>query len=279
MIVDSHHHLWDLKRFRYSWMSPKLKPLYRSFLPEDLVQTVKPYHVGGTVLVQAHQSLAEASWLLELAEKSDLILGVVGWVDLKDPQLDKTLKDLKSHSKFKGVRHLIQDEPNVDWMLQPEVMQGLKMVYEAGLTYDLLIKPPQLDNAVRLVDHLPPMPMIIDHIAKPYIKAGTHEPWASQMRDLAQYPYLFCKISGLITEADPQNWKPKDFTFYVEHVLEVFGWDRICWGSDWPVCLLAGDYGQVFNLPKKILKSKATEQQWAKLMGMNAQRFYKLDVK
>ena len=277
MIIDCHHHLWDLKKRQYSWMSPALKPLYRDFGVKDLEQTIKPFGVGATVVVQAHQSVEETLWLLQIAEESKLIRGVVGWVDLKDAELDKTLVFLKRHPKFKGVRHLIQDESDPNWVLQTDVMRGLRMIHAAGLTYDLLVKPPQLDNTLRLVDHLPAMRLILDHIAKPFIKEGRREPWASQVRDLAHRSHIFCKVSGLITEADHLNWKLDDFRFYLEHIVDVFGWDRVCWGSDWPVCLLAGNYGQVMQLPEKILKPGATEHQWAQFMGGNAQRFYQLD--
>jgi L-fuconolactonase len=277
MRIDAHHHLWDLKKRNYAWMSSDLKPIYRNFLVEDLVKTLAPFKITGTVVVQAHQSVEETRWLLELAEKSTLILGVVGWVDLKDPQLGKTLTDLKKHKKFKGVRHIIQDEPDVNWMLQTDVMRGLRTLHEAGLAYDLLIKPHQFDAALRLIDHLPAMPIILDHIAKPYIKEGKREPWAAQIRQLARTAHVYCKISGLITEADHAKWKTDDFTFYLEHVVEVFGWDRLCWGSDWPVCLLAGNYGQVLELPEKILRPRASKEQWDQFMGLNAQRFYRLD--
>jgi L-fuconolactonase len=276
MIIDSHHHLWDLQKRDYPWMSPDLKPIYRNFSVEDLAKTIATYDVRGTVLVQAHQSVEETLWMLDIAEKSALIRGVVGWVDLKDPGLDEILAQLKTRPKFKGVRHIIQDEPDVNWMLQTDVMRGLQMVHKAGLTYDLLIKPHQLDNALRLVERLPAIPLIVDHIAKPYIKDGKHEPWATLMRQLAKSPHVYCKISGLITEADPQRWKPEDFRFYLEHVVQIFGWNRICWGSDWPVCLLAGDYGQVFHLPETVLRPGATEQQWARFMGLNAEKFYRL---
>jgi L-fuconolactonase len=276
MIIDSHHHLWNLELRDYSWMSPELKPLNRNFLEDDLISTVQPFGISGTVTVQAHQSLEETRWLLKIADKSNLILGVVGWADLKDPNLDRTLHRLKGNSKFKGVRHLIQDEPDVSWMLQPEVIRGLRMLHEAGLTYDLLVKPPQLENALRLAAQLPDMLIIVDHIAKPYIKAGTQELWASQMKELAQSPRIYCKISGLITEADHQHWKETDFVFYLEHILNVFGWDRVCWGSDWPVCLMAGDYSQVLKLPEKILRSSATQAQWDAFMGGNALKFYGL---
>ena len=276
MIIDSHHHLWDLGRRHYSWMSPELKPLFRNFLVDDLIRTTGPFRISGTVVVQAHQSVEETHWLLDLAQQTDLILGVVGWVDLKDPDLQKTLAELQGSQKFKGVRHLIQDEPDVNWMLQPEVIRGVKMLHEAKLTYDLLVKPHQLENALRLVDQLPEMPIIVDHMAKPYIKARILEPWASQMKELATSPHVYCKISGLITEADHQNWNDHDFTFYLEHIITVFGWDRVCWGSDWPVCLLAGDYSQVLKLPRKILRPAASEAQWDAFMGGNALRFYDL---
>lgn len=276
MIIDAHHHLWDLNKRQYPWMSSDLKPIYRDFLIEDLMDTVQPHKVDGTVLLQAHPSLEETYWLLELAEKSALILGVVGWVDLKDPELGSTLVDLRKHQKFKGARHLIQDEPDVNWMLQTEVMRGLRTLHEAGLAYDLVIKPHQFEVALRLVDHLPPMPMILDHIAKPYIKDRQREPWASQIQQLAKASHVYCKISGLITEADHASWRTDDFNFYVNHVVDAFGWDRVCWGSDWPVCLLAGNYGQVLRLPEEILRPRATDQQWAQFMGLNARRFYQL---
>lgn len=276
MIIDAHHHLWDLKKRNYSWMSPDLKAIHRDFLVGDLTKTVAPYKIDGTVLVQAHQSVEETRWMLGLAEKSKLILGVVGWVDLKDPQLGKTLEELKTHPKFRGVRHIIQDELDPGWMLQGNVMRGLRAVHEAGIAYDLIIKPPQFEAALNLVDHLPAMPIILDHIAKPYIKDGKHEPWATHIRQLAQYPHVYCKVSGLITEADHSRWKTDDFIFYVKHVVEVFGWERLCFGSDWPVCLLAGSYDQVFHLPERILKPQATEKQWAQFMGENAGRFYRL---
>lgn len=276
MIIDSHHHLWNLCLRDYSWMSPELKPLYRDFLIDDLIRTVQPFHISGTVVVQAHQSVEETHWLLDLSQQTDLIRGVVGWVDLKDPDLQKTLEELKRSQKFKGVRHLIQDEPDVNWMLQPEVIRGLKTLHEARLTYDLLLKPHQLENALRLVDRLPEIPIMVDHISKPYIKAGIREPWASLMKELAQSPHIYCKISGLITEADHQHWKETDFIFYVEHILKVFGWDRICWGSDWPVCLLAGGYGQVLKLPETVLRSNANQGQWDAFMGGNSSKFYGL---
>jgi len=276
MIIDSHHHLWDLGLREYFWMSPELKPLYRNFLVDDLIRTVQPFNISGTVVVQAHQTLEETRWLLDLTLQTNLILGVVGWVDLKDSGLDRTLDDLKRNKKFKGVRHLIQDESDVQWMLQPEVIRGLKMLFQADLAYDLLVRPHQLENALRLVERLPEMRIILDHMAKPYIKAGIRDPWASQMRELARSSNIYCKVSGLITEADHQNWNDNDFAFYLEHILTLFGWDRICWGSDWPVCLLAGDYRQVLGLPEEILGSAASKAQWAAFMGGNAARFYKL---
>ncbi len=276
MIIDAHHHLWDLKKRNYSWMSPDLKAIHRNFLPDDLAKTVEPYRVRGTVLVQAHQSVEETRWMLGLAEGSKLILGVVGWVDLKDPQIGKTLAELKVFPKLKGVRHIIQDEPDAGWMLQSDVMRGLRAVHEAGLAYDLLIKPHQFEAALNLVDHLPAMPIILDHIAKPYIKDGKREPWATHIRQMAQYQHVYCKVSGLITEADHQKWKTGDFAFYLKHVVEVFGWERLCFGSDWPVCLLAGNYGQVFHLPEEILKAGASGKEWMQFMGENARRFYRL---
>jgi L-fuconolactonase len=276
MLIDAHHHLWDLAKRKYAWMSPDLQPISRNFLADDLVKTVAPFNVEGTVLVQAHQSVEETRWLLEIAERCKVILGVVGWVDLTDPEAHKTLAELKAHSKFKGVRHLIQDEPDARWMLRSDVMRGLRMVHQSACTYDLLIKPHQFETALNLVDHLPAMPIILDHIAKPDIKQQGREPWATHIRRLAQYQHVYCKISGLITEANHREWKPADFTFYLNHVVDVFGWDRICFGSDWPVCLLAGDYGQVLHLPERILRTRATDSQWAQFMGENARRFYGL---
>lgn len=238
MRIDAHQHFWDLERFSYPWMPPGRSPLAFSFLPQHLEPILKRNKFDGSVLVQAHTSLAETDWLLELATRHDFILGVVAWVDLTDPQLGETLDRLQRHPKFKGVRHPVHDEPDVDWILRAEVLGGLKELARRGIPYDLLFRPPHLPLVPRLADGVPELRMVIDHLAKPPIASGRIEGWAEDLARAAQIPQVYCKLSGMITEASP-GWKSADLQPFVAHAFSVFGPDRLMFGSDWPVCLLA----------------------------------------
>jgi L-fuconolactonase len=198
---------------------------------------------------------------------------VVGWVDLRSPDVAKDLTELSRHPRFRGVRHVVQSEPDNDFMIRPEFLRGIGELAAFGLTYDILIFPRQLPAAIELVSKYPKQPFVLDHIAKPLIKDGVMEPWRTQLRELAKAPNLTCKVSGIVTEADQKAWKPEDIRPYLDVVFEAFGPERLMWGSDWPVCLLAGSYERVFRLVDDYA-SGLTSQQREGLFGGNCARFY-----
>ena len=223
--------------------------------------------------MQARQSAEESRWLLELAEHHAIIKGVVGWVDLRAARVGEKLAALARHPRFVGVRHVVQDEPDDDFMLGADFLRGIGVLRAHRLTYDILIHPRQLPAAIALAKRFPDQPFVLDHIAKPPIKAGTLSPWREQIRELAQAPNVLCKVSGMVTEADMKAWKPADIRPYLDVVFEAFGEDRLMYGSDWPVCLLAAEYAQVFALVRDYLAPLSAEAQ-AKVLGGNAARFY-----
>ncbi len=277
MRIDSHQHFWDLNnpKLAYPWMPPAPSPLRRNYLPPDLKTILDDNRFDGCVAVQACQVDAEAEWLLGLADQYPFIKGVVAWVDLKDPHVGKRLDVLQKHSRFKGVRHIIQDEPDVNWALQPEVIRGLKELERRDIPYDLLIKPPQLHVAQPLVEKLPKLRIVIDHIAKPLIAQRVMEPWAKQMEEISKAPTVWVKLSGMITEADQKNWKAPDLAPYVHHVYQLWGPDRCMFGSDWPVCLLAGSWKQVLAALTQVL-GPLQQNVREKILGETATRFYGL---
>ena len=274
--IDSHQHFWDIERLEYPWMPPGDNVLRRNYLPEDLAPLLKRALVSKTIVVQAQQTMAETEFLFEIADANDFVAGVVPWVDLTDPMVGKTLDKLGRNKKFVGVRHQVHDEPNDRWLLRPDVLRGLSELAERGIAYDLLLRPRHLEYVPRLADRVPDLRMVVDHIAKPLIAEGALAGWADEIADVAAIPTVYCKISGLVTEADHNNWKPSDLRQYVSHVIDVFGWDRIMWGSDWPVCLLAvPNYDEVKHATMEAI-GDCTHEQWMKLMGRNAMDFYRL---
>lgn len=275
MRIDSHQHFWSYDAAQYPWMTERLARLRRDFLPADLQPELAATGLDGTVAVQARQTLEESRWLLELASQSPLIRGVVGWVDLRSPNVDEDLARLAAHPKFVGVRHVVQDEPDDRFLLNPDFMRGIGRLKEFDLTYDLLVFPKQLPASIELVRYFPEHPFVLDHIAKPFIRDRSIHPWKEQMAELAQYPNIYCKLSGMVTEADWEAWQPADFENYMEVALEYFGEDRLMFGSDWPVCLLAGSYTEVFGLVNKFIGSKNASLR-SKIFGENAIRFYGL---
>jgi L-fuconolactonase len=277
MRIDSHQHYWNPDLLTYSWMPPGPHPLRRIYLPADLEPTLEQNQFDGSVVVQAAQVPEEAAWLLNLAAQHKSILGVVAWVDLKDANIGKVLDNLQKHPKFVGVRHLIHDEPDVRWMLQPEVVRGLKELERRRVPYDLLLRPPHLPYVPALIEKAPDLPMVVDHLAKPYIKEGIFEGWAQDMERIAKHPKLYCKVSGMITEADHQNWKAEQLTPYVQHVLKLFGFDRLMFGSDWPVCTLAGTWKQVLAAFTQALGAQDADER-AKILGSTAAKFYGLHL-
>lgn len=276
MRIDAHQHFWDLNRFNYAWMPPGPSRLRRDFLPDDLEPILSEHRFDGTVLVQAHVHLDETRWFLELASEHDFIKGVVGWADLTDSRLGETLDELQKHSKFKGVRHPVHDEADGDWLLRQDVLGGLKELARRGIPYDLLLRPPHLSLVPRIAEVVPALRMVIDHIAKPPIAQHQTEPWGRDIERAAQFPQVYCKLSGMITEADHASWSPEDLKPYVAHVLAAFGPNRLMFGSDWPVCLLAGSWKKVlaaFTQALGPLPGPARER----LLGETAQEFYRLE--
>ena len=276
MKLDSHQHFWSYDAAQYPWI-PKGSPLHRDWLPDDLAPLLAGSGLDGCIAVQARQTVEESRWLLSLADRSRIVHGVVGWVDLRSERVSEQLAELSRHPKFRGVRHVVQEEPDVDFMLGAEFQRGIEALHQFGFTYDILVFPKQLPAAIELVRKFPVQQFVLDHIAKPDIKAGTMSPWREQMRELANAPNVFCKVSGMVTESNHAHWKATDFTPYLDVVFEAFGEDRVMFGSDWPVCLLAGEYARVFALVSEYAKQFSAAAR-EKLFGGNAARFYGITV-
>ncbi len=276
MSIDAHQHFWHYDPVRYDWIDDSMTQLQRDFLPDDLGPILNQHAMQGSVAVQAHQSLEETQFLLGLAEQHDSILGVVGWTDLKADNLEDQLQHLNSFEKLKGFRHILQvEEP--EFMLEDRFQEGIAMLSNYDFTYDILIFPHQLKAATELVSRHPNQAFVLDHLAKPYIKDGKLDQWAGDLWLLAQHPKVYCKLSGLITEADRQNWKTEHIYPYLDIALAAFGVDRLMFGSDWPVCQLAGSYHQVVELLDQYLDGYPQED-LDKIWGLNAIEFYQLDV-
>ena len=275
MKIDSHQHFWSYSAAEYPWIGAGMERIARDYLPADLAAVAAPQGIGGSVAVQARQSVAESRWLLGLAEASPIIRGVVGWVDLRSAGVAAELAELSAHEKFVGVRHVVQDEPDPRFVLGADFVRGLRQLRPYGLTYDLLIYPQQLPAAVQLVAMLPEQPFVLDHLAKPRIKTGAIQEWRRDVEALAQHGNVCCKVSGMVTEAEWRGWKPADFTPYLDVVLQAFGPERLMFGSDWPVCLLAGEYSEVVGIVADFFgRLSAAEQQF--IWGGTATRFYGL---
>jgi L-fuconolactonase len=272
MRLDSHQHFWNYSAEQYPWIQPSW-PIKRSFLPNDLAPLLAQAGLDGCIAVQARQTMEESRWLLELADQSPIIKGAVGWVDLRSDKVEEQLAQFTKHPKFVGVRHVVQDEPDDDFMVRPEFLRGISKLKQFGLRYDILIYPKQLPAAIKLVQQFPGQPFVLDHIAKPHIKDGTRSPWQEQIRELAKAPNVLCKVSGMVTEAKWQGWRYDHFVPYLDVVAEAFGVDRLMYGSDWPVCLLAGSYPQVYSLANRYFASQS-ETAKAKIFGGNAAKFY-----
>ncbi len=276
MLVDAHQHFWRFDPVRDSWITPEMAVLRRDYLPPELLSLMRENGVGGTVAVQADQSENETRFLLEIADEHPSVLGVVGWVDLLSSQVVERLEHFSQHARFRGVRHVAQAEPH-DFLRRPEVIRGIGELRRFGLTYDVLVYPHQLPAALHLVQELPEQPFVVDHLAKPLIAEGRLEPWASQMMEMGRCANAWCKVSGLVTEADWTGWQREDFRPYLDLVLEAFGPDRLMFGSDWPVCLLAAEYKEVVDLAEDFFSQLSTEER-ARIFGVNAMDFYGLSA-
>lgn len=277
MRIDAHQHFWDLSRFEYAWMPPEPSVLRQNFLPERLARILIRNRFEGSVLVQANTILDETRWLLDLAEANEFIRAVVGWVDLTDPHLGSVLDELQTRPKFKGVRHPVHDESDDHWLLRPDVLAGLRELARRGLPYDLLIRPQHLALVPQLAERVPDLRMVIDHIAKPLIASHVMEPWARDIEIASKLPQVYCKLSGMITEADPKSWKADDLRPYVSHVMRIFGPERLMFGSDYPVCMLAGTWKEVLASFTQAIGAQPIEIR-EKLLGETAQRFYRIEL-
>jgi L-fuconolactonase len=275
MRIDAHQHFWNYSAAEYPWIGAGLERLARDYLPSDLEPLLAAKQIDGSVAVQARQSVEESLWLLALAKAHPLVKGVVGWVDLRSDRVGDDLRMLAANPTFVGVRHVVQDEPDPRFVLGEGFIRGLRQLRQHGLTYDLLLYPSQLPAAIELVGLLPEQPFVVDHLAKPRIVAGEIDGWGRDIRAIARHDNVCCKVSGMVTEAVRRGWNRDDFTPYLDVVLEAFGPERLMFGSDWPVCLLAGEYADVAAIPRDYFsRLSATEQRM--IWGDTAAGFYGL---
>jgi L-fuconolactonase len=279
--VDAHHHFWDTTsgRFDYYWMGDELAVIKGVRGPDQLRPLLAERGIDRSVVVQTIPSIEETEGFLTTAAATDFVAGVVGWVDLTDPAVADTIARVRARPEGRwlvGIRHQVHDEAHAEWLLRPDVKRGLKAVEEAGLAYDILVRSRELPAALEIVREMPQSRFVVDHIAKPDIKAGEIEPWASRMQPLADYPNVWVKVSGMITEADWERWTPDDLAPYVRRLLSWFGPQRLLFGSDWPVCTVAGSYAQVFDAAQHALGDLSDdERSW--VFGRSAATAYRLD--
>lgn len=274
MIIDSHHHFWKYNPGEYPWISPD-SVLARDYPPADLKREISASGVDGVVSVQARQSVEETRWLLELAAQNDFIRGVVGWVPLISPDVNRDLERFVVNPRLKSIRHVLQDEPDNDYMLRPDFDHGIGLLKNCKLRYDILIFERHLPQSIKLVDRHPNVTFILDHIAKPKIKENILSPWRENLRELARRPNVYCKFSGMVTEADPRSWSEQQLRPYMDAALQAFGARRLMFGSDWPVCLLACAYGRWYEIVSRFA-SQLTAGERERLMGGTAIEAYGL---
>ncbi|MBD1385805.1 amidohydrolase family protein [Mucilaginibacter rigui] len=274
--IDSHQHFWVYDKQRHAWIDDTMQACQRDFLPADVQPILQQNSIEGCVAIQVDQTEADNDFTLGLAENNSFIKGIVGWVDLQADNIEERLQHYSSIKLMKGFRHILQGEPDDKFMLDAKFMYGISLLNKYGFSYDILIKPHHLPYAIELMAAFPDQRFVIDHLAKPFIKARKINGWKEGMEALAAYPNVSCKISGMVTEADWNNWKPEDFTPYLDVVFDVFGAKRVMYGSDWPVCNVAGGYAGVLNIIENYINRLTQNEQehfWAK----NAIEFYRLD--
>jgi len=276
MRIDSHQHFWKFDPVRDSWIDGSMAAIQKDFYPEDLLPILTKHHIDGCVAIQADQSETETEFLLDLAEKNDFIKGVVGWVNLMDPHVRERIAHYAEQKKLKGIRHVLQGEQDRALMLNPQFMKGVAALKNYDLVYDILIFPDQLGYTNQFVKNVSGVNYVIDHIAKPDIKNGNIDKWANNMHIIAQHENVWCKISGMVTEADWKKWQYADFEPYLDTVFEAFGAKRVMFGSDWPVCNVAGGYDKMIGIVETYVSKLSAEEQ-ARFWGLNAIEFYKLN--
>jgi L-fuconolactonase len=273
--IDAHHHFWHYQPEEYGWIDDSMQSLKRNFLPEDLQILLAQHDFDGSVVVQARQTTEETEWLLQLADRYDFIKGVIGWVDLCSADLEPLLEKYSVYPKFAGVRHVVQDEPDENFMLRKDFQRGIGTLATYGLVYELLIYAGQLPRAIQLIRNFPDQVFVLDHMAKPHIGKQEIQPWKQHIEELAAFQNVACKISGMVTEADWHNWKADNFRPYMEAVVDAFGSNRIMVGSDWPVCTLSGRYGEVMGLVTDYI-CQFSDHEREMMMGANAVRIFSL---
>lgn len=275
MQIDAHQHFWKYDPTQYEWIDDSMASLRRDFGPEDLALVLKENDFDGSIAVQAQQSIQETRWLLDLADHSRQILAVVGWVDLRAPHVKSQLRELTGNPKLLGIRHIVQSEPDDQFLLRPDFLDGIAILEEFGLAYDILIYTKHLPVAVEFVKKFPRQRFVLDHLAKPPIRRGPMDAWAQGIRRLGDFPNVWCKLSGLVTEADWGRWTAEQIRPYLDVVFDCFGPDRLMIGSDWPVCLVAASYSRVIGLVKSYI-SELAPQSLPAVLGDNAARFYRV---
>jgi L-fuconolactonase len=272
MIIDAHQHFWQLERGDYDWLTPDLAPLYRNFMPADLAPHLDAHGIDGTILVQAAPTTAETEYLLKIADKTPFVLGVVGWVDFTSASASDDIARLAKHPKLVGLRPMIQDIADDDWMLRNDLAPAFEAMIKADLTFDALVLPKHLSRLRELLSRYPNLRTVIDHAAKPAIASGQFDDWARDIATIAKKSHAHCKLSGLLTEAG-QDCTSADVAPYVAHLLDHFGPERLVWGSDWPVLNLAADYGTWVDMAKSFIQS---EPDRLAIFGKNAVDLYRL---
>lgn len=275
MIIDSHQHFWHYDSVKHSWIDDEMAAIRRDFTPSDLAAVFKENGIDGCVAVQADQTETETAFLIDLAHTYDFIKGIVGWVDLRNAAIERVLEQYSTEKKIKGFRHVVQGEADHNFVLRPAFLHGISALEKFDFTYDILIFPHQLGAALEFVRRFPNQKFVIDHLAKPYIKDGFFDGWASQMKAIAKHENVLCKISGMITEADYNAWSKAQLKPYIDLVFDAFGTNRLMYGSDWPVCLVAGSYKQVKDIVLDYIADLSSEEQ-KNIMGHNAVQFYNL---
>jgi L-fuconolactonase len=274
MHIDAHQHFWQYSPQKYGWIDDAMASIRRDFLPADLQQLLEGNGFQGSVVVQVRQTLEETQWMLELADANPFILGVVGWVDLCSPELGSQLESFAGKTKLVGIRHIVQEEPD-GFLLRPDFLRGISVLEEFDLAYDILIYPKHLPSAVEFVTRFPRQRFVLDHLAKPPIKSGALDAWARGIRELASFPNVYAKLSGLVTEADWEAWTSDDIWPYLDVAFECFGLGRLMIGSDWPVCLCAASYKRAMNVVEQYL-DKCDGKAREAVLGGNAAAFWRL---
>lgn len=273
--IDAHHHLWQYSALEYDWIDESMKALRREFLPADLVREMVAADIDGAVVVQARQTLDETRWLLGLADGCEAIRGVVGWAPIAGAEFPGVMEEFEDRPKLKGLRHVIQGEKDEQYILREDFNAGIRSLEGSGMVYDLLILARHLPQTIEFVDRHPEQVFVLDHMAKPMIRDGIVEPWGEQMRELGRRENVWCKLSGMVTEADWTNWNDASLRPYLDAAVETFGPKRVMAGSDWPVCLVASGYGQWFDVLRRYFAAFSEEER-AAVFGGNAIEVYGL---